>query len=76
MDDIMIQQMCSKALRVLAFAVNEMDAQDFHQIRQETGEFTSDDALDKLELNQTFLSLIALKDPTRENMNKTSIEYT
>lgn len=71
MSDTMVQRMCSKSLRVMAFAVNDIDADRFEEIVQETNGFTSDDALDKLELGQTFLSLIALKDPARANMRET-----
>lgn len=46
MDDIMIRHMCKNGHRVMAFAHNDFDTARFEEIRQETNDFTSEDALE------------------------------
>lgn len=63
--------MCKNSLRVIAFAVNDLDPQQFEDIKNETANFSSEDTLDKLELGSTFLSLVALRDPPRDDVKRT-----
>ncbi len=71
MSDIMVKNMCKESHRVMAFAVNDFDLDQFEDMKNDTDNFTSDDTLMKLELGQTFLSLIALHDPPRDQIRET-----
>lgn len=71
MDNIMTEKMAKLGHRVMAFAVNDFDSAVFEQLRQDTNNFTSEDTLAKLELGKTFLGLVGLKDPQRDQIRDT-----
>jgi len=63
--------MCSKGLRVMGFAVRDVSLSVFDDMRNITGNWTSDDTLNEIEKEKTFLGLVALKDPQRDNIRDT-----
>ena len=57
--------MCSEAMRPIAFSFTDMTVNAFNELKEATQNFSSDNSIDQLLLNQTFIGLIALKDPLR-----------
>jgi Ca2+-transporting ATPase len=67
--------MCELALRPIAFSYTDLSIQSFSDLQNKTKNFTTSDSKDKLLLNQTFIGIIALKDPLRDHVRQT-IETT
>ena len=66
--------MTSKGLRVIGITTSDMTVSQFESLREQTEDFTNDRTSEELLKNQTFLALVALKDPYRPKL-KDSLAY-
>ena len=63
--------MTQNSLRAIALSYCDMSSDDFSRLQSKlVGEIDSAEEIAEFEQNQTFLALIALQDPVRENMKK------
>ena len=69
--DHMKNDMTKHALRAIAFSYTDMSTSDFEGVmRSMSGEIDSEEEISKLESDQTFLALVGLKDPSRDNIKE------
>ena len=68
----MKEKMTSKGLRVLAFSFRDFTSEEYAQLKADSDGFDSDSKA--LEVNHTFLALVALKDPVRPDVYK-SVQF-
>ena len=69
--DHMKNDMTKHALRAIAFSYTDMSTSDFEGVmRTMSGEIDSEEEIIKLESDQTFLALVGLKDPSRDNIKE------
>lgn len=68
-NETMEQQMAQNSLRVIAFSYCDMSVHEFQQRLQRTGqEIDNDNEIASIVGDQTFLALVALRDPLRMNI--------
>lgn len=70
LDNIMKQTMTSKGFRAIAFSFKDYALSDF----QSLSDFQTEATINELEQNQTFIGLVSLKDPLRDNV-KNVVKY-
>lgn len=67
----MNSKMTQDSLRAIAFSYRDMNVSDFESLMSRmSGDIDSSEEISAFEENQTFLALVALKDPIRDNMKK------
>lgn len=72
-NDLMAKNFCKQlGLRCLAFSYADYSLEDFEAIQKETGNFSSDSSFTRLQTgaHQTFLIMVAMKDPLRDGVKK------
>ena len=69
-DNILKQTMTTKGFRAIAFSFKDYSVQDFANLR----DFQTEATINELEQNQTFLGIVSLKDPLRDNV-KNVVKY-
>ena len=70
--EYMNKEMTKHALRTIAFSYTDMNTSAFEAVMREMrGEIDSNEEISKLEQDLTFLALIGLKDPCREQIKET-----
>lgn len=68
---LMEEKMTTNSLRTLAFSYRDMSINDFQSMMsQMSGDIDSEDEIRHLEQDQTFLTLVALADPVRQNIKE------
>lgn len=70
MNNIMTETMCKNAMRAIALSYSDMSMDDFRSIQAATQDFTVEDSAEQLVNNQTFLGIVALKDPLRPKVKQ------
>lgn len=71
LNQVMEDQMAKDSLRAIAFSYCDMSVHDFQQRLHRTGqEIDSDSEIASIVGDQTFLALVALKDPLRMNIKE------
>lgn len=69
LSDFQNDKMAVNSLRTLAFSYADMTISEFERVRSRMeGDIDTEDEIRLFEQNQTFLALVALKDPLRQNM--------
>jgi len=67
----MHDDMTSKSFRAMAFSYSDMSLNDFQNLQATMqGEIDSEEEIRALEQDQTFLAMVSLKDPVRDNIKK------
>jgi hypothetical protein len=60
--------MCELALSPIAFSYTDLSIENFNDLQRSTRNFTAPDSIPKLLVKQTFIGIIALKDPLRQGV--------
>ena len=68
LEDTLKRQMTSKGHRALAFSISDFSLNQFQALKAQTQNFTDEDGVNMLARDQTFLALVALETPLRENI--------
>lgn len=72
MDNMLNGLMTTKGLRVIAFSISDMSLSAFEELQERTQNFQAENSFHELDIqNQTFLALVALKDPLRADLKDT-----
>ena len=68
LEDTLKSRMTSKGHRALALSINDFSLSQFETLKAQTLNFSEENGVNLLSRNQTFLALVALETPLRENI--------